>query len=97
MVTTTQLVPAIAKCMLYELGPVFNIDNVYSATKIGKESCFERIIQRFGKNVTYVCVGDGREEEIAAKTVRQINLALQYFIPDSSTMFPSGQSRRTMI
>ncbi|CBY07694.1 unnamed protein product [Oikopleura dioica] len=68
MVTTTQLVPAIAKCMLYELGPVFNIDNVYSATKIGKESCFERIIQRFGKNVTYVCVGDGREEEIAAKT-----------------------------
>ena len=97
MVTTTQLVPAIAKCMLYELGPVFNIDNVYSATKIGKESCFERIIQRFGKNVTYVCVGDGREEEIAAKTVRQINLALQYLIPDSSTMFPSGQSRRTMI
>ena len=72
MVTTTQLVPAIAKCMLYELGPVFNIDNVYSATKIGKESCFERIIQRFGKNVTYVCVGDGREEEIAAKTVRKI-------------------------
>jgi len=67
MVTTTQLVPAIAKTILYELGGVFDIDNVYSATKIGKESCFERIIQRYGKNVTYVSIGDGREEEVAAK------------------------------
>ena len=70
MVTTTQLVPAIAKTILYELGGVFDIDNVYSATKIGKESCFERIIQRYGKNVTYVSIGDGREEEVAAKQVR---------------------------
>ena len=69
MVTTTQLVPAIAKTILYELGGVFDIDNVYSATKIGKESCFERIIQRYGKNVTYVSIGDGREEEVAAKQV----------------------------
>ena len=62
MVTTTQLVPAIAKTVLYNLGTVFDIDNVYSATKIGKESCFERIIQRYGKNVTYVSIGDGSGE-----------------------------------
>ncbi|XP_039271228.2 protein phosphatase EYA2-like [Styela clava] len=67
LATTTQLVPALAKLMLYGLGGVFNIENIYSATKIGKESCFERIIQRFGRNVTYVAVGDGRDEEQAAK------------------------------
>jgi adenosyl cobinamide kinase/adenosyl cobinamide phosphate guanylyltransferase len=35
----------------------------------GKESCFERIVSRFGKKVTYVVIGDGRDEEIAAKQV----------------------------
>ena len=69
MVTSSQLVPAIAKTILYELGTVFDIENVYSATKTGKDSCFDRVIQRFGKNVTYVSIGDGREEEVAAKTV----------------------------
>lgn len=37
----------------------------------GKESCFERIVSRFGKKVTYVVIGDGREEEFAAKQVRR--------------------------
>lgn len=110
LVTTTQLVPALAKVLLYGLGDVFPIDNIYSATKIGnnplphsftpysrlfpkrwvlfsgvffvwyvncltgKESCFERIVSRFGKKVTYVVIGDGREEEFAAKQVRQAHL-----------------------
>ncbi|XP_069372890.1 eyes absent homolog 3 isoform X3 [Paralichthys olivaceus] len=67
LVTTTQLVPALAKVLLYGLGDIFPIENIYSATKIGKESCFERIISRFGKKVTYVVIGDGRDEEFAAK------------------------------
>ncbi|CAH2285394.1 eyes absent homolog 1 isoform X2 [Pelobates cultripes] len=33
----------------------------------GKESCFERIIQRFGRKVVYVVIGDGVEEEQGAK------------------------------
>lgn len=99
LVTTTQLVPALAKVILYGLGGVFNIENIYSATKIGikryglnslefsyfqilfnmalfylciaigKESCFERIVSRFGRKCTYVVVGDGRDEESAAKQV----------------------------
>ncbi|XP_042295596.1 eyes absent homolog 3 isoform X3 [Sceloporus undulatus] len=52
LITTTQLVPALAKVLLYGLG---------------KESCFERIVTRFGKKVTYVVIGDGRDEEMAAK------------------------------
>ncbi|KAM6295882.1 protein phosphatase EYA3 isoform 2-T2 [Aegotheles albertisi] len=67
LITTTQLVPALAKVLLYGLGEVFPIENIYSATKIGKESCFERIVARFGKKVTYVVIGDGRDEEVAAK------------------------------
>ncbi|XP_075900701.1 protein phosphatase EYA4 isoform X3 [Nelusetta ayraudi] len=67
LVTTTQLIPALAKVLLYSLGSAFPIENIYSATKIGKESCFERIMQRFGRKVVYVVVGDGVEEEQAAK------------------------------
>uniref|UniRef100_A0A6Q2XDR8 Eyes absent homolog n=1 Tax=Esox lucius TaxID=8010 RepID=A0A6Q2XDR8_ESOLU len=32
-----------------------------------KESCFERVIQRFGRKVVYVVVGDGVEEEQGSK------------------------------
>nr|XP_048281305.1 eyes absent homolog 4 isoform X1 [Myodes glareolus] len=67
LVTTTQLIPALAKILLYSLGGAFPIENIYSATKIGKESCFERIVSRFGTNITYVVIGDGRDEEHAAK------------------------------
>ncbi|MEQ2158122.1 Eyes absent 3 [Goodea atripinnis] len=35
LVTTTQLVPALAKVLLYGLGDIFPIENIYSATKIG--------------------------------------------------------------
>lgn len=67
LVTTTQLVPALAKVLLYGLGGVFPVESIYSATKLGKESCFERIVARFGKKCTYVVVGDGKDEEAAAK------------------------------
>ncbi|KAF4527886.1 hypothetical protein B566_EDAN012298 [Ephemera danica] len=67
LVTTTQLVPALSKVLLFGLGGLFPIENIYSATKIGKESCFERIVSRFGRKCTYVVVGDGQDEEAAAK------------------------------
>ncbi|XP_077442757.1 protein phosphatase EYA4 isoform X5 [Stigmatopora argus] len=66
LVTTTQLIPALAKILLYSLGSAFPVENIYSATKIGKESCFERIVSRFGTNITYVVIGDGKDEEHAA-------------------------------
>ena len=36
LVTTTQLVPALAKVLLYGLGGIFTVENIYSATKIGE-------------------------------------------------------------
>ncbi|KAK4475717.1 hypothetical protein MN116_000981 [Schistosoma mekongi] len=67
LVTTTQFIPSLAKILLYGYGNSFHIENIYSATKIGKENCFERISSRFGRKCTYVVIGDGKEEEDAAK------------------------------
>ena len=53
----TQLVAALTKILLFGLGPLFPVENVYSATKIGKEACFERIMSKFGRKSTYVVVG----------------------------------------
>lgn len=36
---------------------------------IGKESCFERIVTRFGRKSTYVVIGDAQDEEKAAKNL----------------------------
>lgn len=35
----------------------------------GKESSFERIVTRFGRKTTYVVIGDGQDEETAAKNL----------------------------
>lgn len=53
----------------------------------GKESCFERIVSRFGTNITYVVIGDGKDEEHAAS---QVNKRLLNFDPsDLVTFLPS--------
>uniref|UniRef100_A0A3P9JHY0 Eyes absent homolog n=1 Tax=Oryzias latipes TaxID=8090 RepID=A0A3P9JHY0_ORYLA len=41
LVTTTQLIPALAKVLLYGLGVVFPIENIYSATKIAQHALLE--------------------------------------------------------
>ncbi|CAD7086251.1 unnamed protein product [Hermetia illucens] len=69
LVTTTQLAPALAKVLLFGLGQIFSIENIYSAHKVGQESCFERIVTRFGRKSTYVVIGDGPDEETAAKNL----------------------------
>lgn len=46
---------------------------MFSPLLKGKESCFERISQRFGRRAVYVVIGDGAEEESVAKKV-QVNL-----------------------
>ncbi|KAH9631802.1 hypothetical protein HF086_005805, partial [Spodoptera exigua] len=41
--------------------------NNYRNSVGGKETCFEKIKQRFGERCTYVVIGDGQDEEAAAK------------------------------
>ena len=90
IVTQNQLIAALAKVLIYGLGPTFSPENVYSAAKIGKiiffasiqyasnhfkelysrirykyfvvilgkEACFDRVVQRFGRKSTYVVLGN---------------------------------------
>lgn len=46
LVTTTQLIPALAKVLLYSLGGAFPIENIYSATKIGKKMILSSILTK---------------------------------------------------
>ena len=90
IVTQNQLIAALAKVLIYGLGPTFSPEIVYSAAKIGKfkqicckyvlvfmlinvtvksvvyrkiclllgkEACFDRVVQRFGRKSTYVVLG----------------------------------------
>ena len=59
--------------MLYGLGDVFEPENIYSASKVARENCFERIHTRFGRKPTYVVIGDGNDDENAAKQVRTLS------------------------
>ncbi|XP_012273894.1 eyes absent homolog 4 isoform X2 [Orussus abietinus] len=68
LVTTNQLIPTLSKALLFGIGGMFPVENIYSAAKIGKESCFGRVIARFGRKCTYVVIGDGSDEETAART-----------------------------
>lgn len=36
LVTSTQIAPAISKLLLFGLGQIFSIENIYSANKVGK-------------------------------------------------------------
>lgn len=60
---------ALSKVLAYGLGSFFPIENIYSSNKIGKEQCFQRIMERYGKQSVYIVVGDGEEEELAANSV----------------------------
>jgi EYA(Eyes Absent) family protein len=70
LVTNTQLVPAISKVLLHQLGPYFPIEDIYSAAKVGRETVFEKLKQRFGSKCTFVVIGDshdGEEEAVSKK------------------------------
>lgn len=70
LVTNTQLVPALCKCLIYQLDAFFPIDRVYSSAKIHKYRCFETIMAKYqAPGVEFVAIGDGLEEE-------QVSLAL---------------------
>lgn len=46
LVTTNQLVPALAKVLLFGLSEVFPIENIYSATKIGTNFLLKLILNQ---------------------------------------------------
>lgn len=61
LVTTTQLVPALAKVMLFGLGQIFPIDNIYSATKLGRFLARLWVNPRASTTTIFVAVGFRRQ------------------------------------
>ncbi|XP_022648054.1 eyes absent homolog 2-like isoform X3 [Varroa jacobsoni] len=69
LVSSNQLVLTLTKLLLFGLGEHFPIENVYSSHRIGKESCFERVLNKFGKKCTYIVVGGSKEDESSSKAL----------------------------
>eukprot|EP00123_Amoebidium_parasiticum_P015552 comp23029_c1_seq2/m.36803 comp23029_c1_seq2/g.36803 ORF comp23029_c1_seq2/g.36803 comp23029_c1_seq2/m.36803 type:complete len:193 (-) comp23029_c1_seq2:625-1203(-) len=74
IVTTTELLPALAKVLLFRLGEYFPPDLIYSSKPAGKLAVFRDIMDRFGPHSRYVSIGDGEEERDAA---RKLNMECQ--------------------
>ncbi|CAB0036737.1 unnamed protein product [Trichogramma brassicae] len=67
LVTSDQLIVTLGKVLVCGLGGIFGIENIYSASKTGKDSIFNKVKARYGRGCTYVVIGDGAEEETVAK------------------------------
>ncbi|KAI3424881.1 hypothetical protein D9Q98_008265 [Chlorella vulgaris] len=68
-VTSGQLVPSLAKLLLFKLGAHIAPTNVWSSRHCGKAACFDLVRRRFGPACTYVAIGDGMEEDEAAAEI----------------------------
>ena len=68
LVSSGQLIPTLAKLMLYGLSPFFSVDCIYNSAHKFKPYCFEEVAKRFAPigAVRYVAIGDGDEERLAA-------------------------------
>ncbi|KAL4437248.1 hypothetical protein ABPG75_004387 [Micractinium tetrahymenae] len=65
-VTSGQLIPSLAKLLLFKLGGHIPAEHVWSSRFRGKLHCFRAVQQRFGAHCTFVAIGDGAEEDEAA-------------------------------
>lgn len=57
VVTTGQLVPTLAKLLLFRLSAAIPPENVYSARNQGKQHCFALIRHRFSAAARYCVIG----------------------------------------
>ncbi len=67
MVSSGQLIPTLAKMIMFKLSDLLPIQNLFSSVSVGKRTCFRRIKSLYNNKI--LVVGDGREEEIASKEV----------------------------
>ncbi|EQC39076.1 hypothetical protein SDRG_03284 [Saprolegnia diclina VS20] len=67
VVTNSQLVPALCKCLIYDLDKWFPPDMIYSSSHVRKKHCFETIQAQYGhEDHEFIGIGDGPEEESAS-------------------------------
>ena len=66
LVTNGELLPTVAKLLLFGLARHFHPACIYSSRDAGKLACFREVVKRFGAAADMVAVGDGAEEAAAA-------------------------------
>lgn len=66
LVTNGELLPTVAKLLLFGLAKHFHPTCIYSSRDVGKLACFREVVKRFGAAADMVAIGDGVEEEGAA-------------------------------
>jgi EYA(Eyes Absent) family protein len=66
LVTNGELLPTVAKLLLFGLAKHFHPACIYSSRDAGKLACFREVVKRFGAAADMVAVGDGAEEAAAA-------------------------------
>jgi EYA(Eyes Absent) family protein len=66
LVTNGELLPTVAKLLLFGLAKHFHPACIYSSRDAGKLTCFREVVKRFGAAADMVAVGDGAEEAAAA-------------------------------
>eukprot|EP00191_Tetraselmis_sp_GSL018_P014172 CAMPEP_0177589212 /NCGR_PEP_ID=MMETSP0419_2-20121207/6672_1 /TAXON_ID=582737 /ORGANISM="Tetraselmis sp., Strain GSL018" /LENGTH=300 /DNA_ID=CAMNT_0019079529 /DNA_START=132 /DNA_END=1034 /DNA_ORIENTATION=- len=69
VVTLGELVPTLAKLLLFKLSEFFEPGSVYCAREVGKEQCFRKIRNIFPPSSAFAVVGDSPEEEAAARAL----------------------------
>ena len=75
LVADDQLNVTLSKLLAFGLGPLFPIENIYSSKKIGREQCYQRIIDRYGKKNTFIVVADGQDNlDLANSVSRKFSL-----------------------
>eukprot|EP00850_Spirogloea_muscicola_P023724 SM000382S14598 [mRNA] locus=s382:25012:27688:- [translate_table: standard] len=65
LVSSGQLVPTLAKCLLFKLDKLINPRNAYSSRDVRKIECFQSIQERW-PGVPCCAIGDGLDEEAGA-------------------------------
>ncbi|KAF0688471.1 Aste57867_19911 [Aphanomyces stellatus] len=85
LVTNSQLVPALCKCLIYSLDPWFTPDAIYSSSHIRKKQCFDMIRATYGHDCTYIGVGDGPEEQRASVDCGMSFVEVYAFMYDALT------------
>eukprot|EP01041_Mallomonas_annulata_P003650 gene3649-7277_t len=72
VVTASEIIPAYAKLIMWELSEFFDYEDVYSSVHRSKSSIFLKILEDLGRSGCFpdsmASCGDGPDEEAAAKT-----------------------------
>jgi hypothetical protein len=66
VVSSSQLVPLLAKLLLARLDAAVPLTHAYSAAAVTKVAAFQRVRAKYGPRARYIAVGGGFEEEAAA-------------------------------